>query len=429
VDKLLIEGGATLNGQIKISGSKNAALPILAASLLLEGSVSLGNVPSLRDVTTMIVLLSAMGARFLVDDAMNIEVDTRSVTHYRAAYNLVKTMRASILVLGPLVARYGYAEVSMPGGCAIGSRPINLHIDALKKMGVSLTIEKGYVKASCDGRLRGAEIIFDKVSVTGTENILMAAVLAEGITTIKNAALEPEVTDLANFLNKAGASVSGIGTRTLVIEGVARLTGDFHFDIIPDRIEAGTFLIAAAMTKGVIRIDSIYHEMLRCVLDKLKETGAVIEEGDSWITLDMQGRRPKAVSIETAPYPGFPTDLQAQWVALNAVADGVSSVTERLFENRFMHIQEMQRMGADFTLDRNVVQIVGQPRLVAAPVMATDLRASASLVLAALVAEGVTRVDRIYHIDRGYERIEEKLGLLGVEGIRRVTEHHDVVEE
>lgn len=425
MDKLLIEGGATLNGCIRVSGSKNAALPILAGCLLIDGPVSLGNVPSLRDVTTMIVLLSAMGARFLVDDKMHIEVDARALTNHRAAYNLVKTMRASILVLGPLVARYGHAEVSMPGGCAIGSRPINFHIDGLKKMGVDLVIENGYVKASSEGRLKGADITFDKVSVTGTENIMMAAVLADGITTIHNAAIEPEVTDLANFLNQSGAKITGVGTRTLHIEGVVRLSGDFHYDIIPDRIEAGTFLIGAAMTRGSVRLEGVHCGVMHCVLDHLRASGAEVTEGPTWVSLDMKGQRPKAVSLSTAPYPGFPTDLQAQWVALNAVSEGQATVEETLFENRFMHVYEMQRMDANLSLNKNIVEITGKESLSAASVMATDLRASASLVLAALVAEGVTQVHQICHIDRGYERIEEKLGLLGVEGVRRVTKHHD----
>lgn len=419
MDKLIIKGGAALNGEIRISGAKNAALPILAATTLSEAPVSIGNVPHLHDITTTMELLGRMGIRLVVDEKMNVEVDSSYITNYDAPYELVRTMRASILVLGPLLARFGEAHVSLPGGCAIGSRPVDIHLTGLEKMGASIQVENGYIHARCK-RLKGCRLVLDKITVTGTENLLMAAALAEGTTIIENAAKEPEVNDLAYFLNKMGAKIKGIGTDILEIEGVEKLgVNSIHYDIMPDRIESGTYLVAAAISRGRIKLKNTCPDALDAVLDKLREAGAEINTGDDWIELDMYGKRPKAVSVRTAPYPAFPTDMQAQFTALNSVAEGVSIITETVFENRFMHVQEMQRMGANIRLESNTAICKGVEQLTAAPVMATDLRASASLVIAALVAEGETLVDRIYHIDRGYDHIEEKLSQLGAT-IRRV---------
>ena len=417
MDKLVIVGARPLEGETRISGAKNATLPILAACLLADGDCLVRNVPHLHDVTTSIALLSGMGVRVTLADGMGVEVDARGVDNVHAPYELVKTMRASILVLGPLLARFGQAEVSLPGGCAIGSRPVNLHIDGLAAMGADIRVENGYIRASA-GRLRGARIVLDTVTVTGTENLMMAAALAEGTTVIENAAREPEVVDLACFLNAMGARVQGAGTDTLVIEGVPRLHGA-EYEVMPDRIETGTYLIAGAITGGRVTLKNVRHGTLDAVLAKLEEAGAELEQGEQSITLDMRGRRPRAVDIRTAPYPAFPTDMQAQFMALNAVAQGASTMIETVFENRYMHVQELERMGADIRVQGSVAVVRGVERLTGAPVMATDLRASAGLVLGALVAEGETEVDRIYHIDRGYECIEEKLGQLGA-CIRRV---------
>ncbi|MBI2381555.1 MAG: UDP-N-acetylglucosamine 1-carboxyvinyltransferase [Gammaproteobacteria bacterium] len=418
MDKLLITGGIPLNGEIRISGAKNAALPIVMATLLADGPVSVGNVPHLNDVTTTMELLGRMGVSLTIDEKLNVEVDPTTIKNFDAPYELVKTMRASILVLGPLLARYGRADVSLPGGCAIGARPVNLHIHGLQAMGADIKVENGYIRGRVDGRLKGAHIFMDMVSVTGTENLMMAATLAKGTTIIENAAREPEVVDLANCLNAWGARVSGAGTATLTIEGVERLDGGHH-RVMPDRIETGTYLVAAAITGGRIKLKDTQADILEAVLLKLEEAGAHIGIGQDWIELDMKGNRPKAVNLRTAPYPAFPTDMQAQFVALNAIAEGTSTITETIFENRFMHALEMQRMGADIKLEGNTAIITGVPKLTGCQVMATDLRASASLVLAGLAAEGETLIDRIYHIDRGYETIEEKLLLLGSR-IRRV---------
>jgi UDP-N-acetylglucosamine 1-carboxyvinyltransferase len=418
MDKLLIEGGRQLTGDVTMSGAKNAALPILAATLLATEPVTIRNVPHLKDVTTMLSLLQIMGAEATVDDRMNVEIDASTVDRLEAPYELVKTMRASILVLGPLLARFGSASVSLPGGCAIGARPVNLHVAGLRAMGADVTVEKGFIKARAT-RLKGAHIVFDTVTVTGTENLLMAAALADGETVLENAAREPEVTDLANFLTSMGASIEGIGSSTLVIQGVERL-GGAHYSVLPDRIETGTYLVAAAMTGSQLRVLKTAPETLEAVLIKLKEAGAVLQTGPDWIEIDMRGRRPRAVDVRTAPHPAFPTDMQAQFCALNAVADGVGTITETIFENRFQHVLEMQRMGAQIRLEGNTAICTGIEQLTAAPVMATDLRASAGLVLAGLAAQGQTLVDRIYHVDRGYERIEEKLGQLGAD-IRRVS--------
>ena len=419
MDKLLITGGEPLNGELRISGAKNAALPILAAALLSEHPVSIGNIPHLHDITTTLELLGQMGIGLMVDEKMNIEIDSSTISKYEAPYELVKTMRASILVLGPLLARFGEAHVSLPGGCAIGTRPVDIHIDSLIKMGADIQVEAGYIHAKTK-RLKGCRLVLDKITVTGTENILMAATLAEGVTLIENAAKEPEVSDLAHFLNKMGAKISGIGTDILKVEGVEKLgIPDLHYDILPDRIETGTYLVAGAISRGRVKLKNTDPNTLDAVLVKLREAGAEINTGDNWIELDMHGKRPKAVSVRTAPYPAFPTDMQAQFTALNSVAEGVGLITETVFENRFMHVQEMQRMAAQIKLESNTAIITGINRLTAAPVMATDLRASASLVLAGLVADGETLVDRIYHIDRGYDHIEEKLTQLGA-NIRRV---------
>ncbi len=417
MDKLIITGGAPLRGEIRISGAKNAVLPILAATLLADTPVTLSNVPHLHDVTTTMELLGRMGVELSVDERMNIEVDPRGIKTFVAPYDLVKTMRASILVLGPLVARYGAADVSLPGGCAIGSRPVNLHVKGLQALGADISVENGYIKARAK-RLKGARLVMDMVTVTGTENLLMAAALADGESVIENAAREPEVVDLANFINKMGGRIEGAGTDTIHVQGVEHLTGS-DYRIMPDRIEAGTYLVAAAITRGYIKLKNTRADIMDAVLQSLREAGARITIGEDWIELDMEGRRPQAVNIRTAPYPAFPTDMQAQFTALNAVAEGVGTLTETVFENRFMHVQEMQRMGADIRVEGNTAITRGVPRLTAAPVMATDLRASASLEIAGLVAEGDTLVDRIYHIDRGYECIEEKLTQLGAK-IRRV---------
>lgn len=401
-----------------MSGAKNAALPILAGTLLAEELVILRNVPHLNDVTTMLSLLQVLGVNVTVSDQLTIEISAGDVQGRQAPYELVKTMRASILVLGPLLARFGEADVSMPGGCAIGARPVNLHVAGLQAMGAEVTVEDGFIKARAE-RLRGTHIVFDLVTVTGTENLLMAAVLADGETVLDNAAREPEVADLAEFLIGLGAKIEGVGSSSIVIQGVERLGGTHH-SVLPDRIETGTYLVAAAMTGGRIRVTESAPETLEAVLIKLQEAGAKVETGDDWIDIDMQGRRPQAVDIRTAPYPGFPTDMQAQFCAMNAIADGVGTITETIFENRFQHVLEMQRMGAQIKLEGNTAICSGVEQLNAAPVMATDLRASAGLVLAGLAAKGDTLVDRIYHLDRGYERIEEKLGQLGA-SIRRVV--------
>ena len=419
MDKLLIEGSAPLAGDVRISGAKNAVLPILSATLLGSSTSSITNVPHLNDVTTTMSLLARMGCQLTMGDNMRVDVDPTTINDYTAAYELVRTMRASILVLGPLVARYGQAEVSLPGGCAIGARPVNLHIEGLRALGAEISIDGGYIRARA-GRLQGARIAFDLVTVTGTENLLMAATLAKGTTVLENAAREPEVVDLANYLIAMGAKIEGAGTSTITVEGVDQLNGcEYH--VVPDRIETGTFLVGAAITRGKIKVRDTVPGNMTAVLDKLAECGADITVGDHWIELDMHGQRPRSVSITTAPYPDFPTDMQAQFCVLNSVASGTAKVTETVFENRFMHVNELQRMGADMTVDGNAVTIRGVERLRGAPVMATDLRASASLILAALVADGETTVRRVYHIDRGYERIEEKFHLLGAD-IRRAPD-------
>ena len=418
MNKLIIRGGIPLSGEVRISGSKNAVLPILAGTLLANSPVIIRNVPHLHDVTTTMELLGRMGVSLTIGEKMSIEVDPTTLENTFAPYELVKTMRASILVLGPLVARFGQADVSLPGGCAIGARPVNLHIDGLRAMGADVSVENGYIRARAD-RLRGAHLMLELVTVTGTENLMMAATLAEGETIIENAAREPEVTDLAEFLNSMGAKISGAGTDTIRIVGVERLGGT-SYRVLPDRIETGTYLVAAAITGGRILCRDTRPDLLDAVLGKLREAGARIEVGPDWVSLDMEGRRPRAVDVHTAPYPAFPTDMQAQFCALNSIADGVGTITENVFENRFMHISEMQRMGADIHLEGHIAVCRGVERLTGAPVMATDLRASASLVLAGLVAEGDTLVDRIYHIDRGYDNIEEKMSTLGA-SIRRVS--------
>lgn len=419
MDKLVIHGGQQLNGEIRIAGAKNSALPIIAATLLTPDVVTVGNLPHLYDITTMLELLGCMGIESVVGEKMNVEIDSSKIKRFSAPYELVKTMRASILVLGPMLSHYGQAEVALPGGCAIGSRPVNLHLAALKKMGASIKVEDGYIKASTRGkRLKGAHILMDIVTVTGTENVMMAAALADGQTIIENAAREPEVVDLAHCLRAMGADISGEGTGTITINGVERLNG-CEYAVMPDRIETGTYLIAAAATRGRIKVKDTRPNILEAVLSKLEEAGADIQLGENWISLDMHGERPRAVSLTTAPYPAFPTDMQAQFTALNAVSDGSGSITETVFENRFMHVHEMNRMGADLQVEGNTVIFRGVPALKGAPVMATDLRASASLIIAGLVSENETIVDRIYHIDRGYECIEEKLQLLGAK-IRRL---------
>ncbi|GAD63231.1 UDP-N-acetylglucosamine 1-carboxyvinyltransferase [Aquipseudomonas alcaligenes] len=419
MDKLIITGGIRLDGEIRISGAKNSALPILAATLLADTPVTVCNLPHLHDITTMIELFGRMGVQPIIDEKLSVEVDASTIKTLVAPYELVKTMRASILVLGPMVARFGEAEVALPGGCAIGSRPVNLHIRGLEAMGAKIDVEGGYIKAKApEGGLRGAHFFFDIVSVTGTENIMMAAALAKGRTVLENAAREPEVVDLANFINAMGGKVSGAGTDTIVIDGVERLGGG-RYSVMPDRIETGTYLVAAAATGGRVKLKDTDPTILEAVLAKLQEAGAEITTGPDWIELDMKGKRPKAVNVRTAPYPAFPTDMQAQFISLNAIAEGTGTVIETVFENRFMHVYEMNRMGAQILVEGNTAIVTGVPALKGAPVMATDLRASASLVIAALVAEGETLIDRIYHIDRGYECIEEKLQLLGAK-IRRV---------
>jgi len=417
LDKLIIKGGARLQGEIRMSGAKNAVLPIMAATLLADSPVVVRNVPHLHDVTTTMELLGRMGVQLMLNENMDIEVDVRPIKSLYAPYELVRTMRSSILVLGPMLSRFGRADVSLPGGCAIGSRPVNLHIKGLQAMGASIEVENGYIKARAS-RLRGARLVMDMVTVTGTENLMMAACLAEGTTLIENAAREPEVTDLANCLNQMGARVSGAGTDTIEIEGVDSLRGT-EYRVLPDRIETGSYLVAAAMTGGHVKLKDTCPSIMDAVLQTLREAGAEVTAGEDWIELDMRGRRPQAVQVHTAPYPAFPTDMQAQFTALNAIAEGTGTITETVFENRFMHVLEMQRMGAKIQLEGNTAISTGVPHLTGAPVMATDLRASASLVLAGLVAKGETTVDRIYHIDRGYERIEEKLAQLGAD-IRRV---------
>ncbi|MFP1682402.1 UDP-N-acetylglucosamine 1-carboxyvinyltransferase [Alloalcanivorax sp. C16-1] len=418
MDKLIITGGKRLDGEIRISGSKNSSLPILAATLLASEPVTVGNLPHLQDVTTLIELLGRMGVQLVIDDRLNVEVDASRIEDFVAPYDLVKTMRASILVLGPLLAHFGRASVSLPGGCAIGSRPVDIHLRGLEAMGADIEVTNGYVHASVDGRLKGARIVMDTVTVTGTENLMMAAALADGTTILENAAREPEVVDLANFINAMGGKVRDAGKDTIVVEGVAKL-GGCHHEVISDRIETGTYLIAAAITGGRIKCKDTDPTLLDAVLQKLEEAGARIETGDDWISLDMEGRRPKAVSLRTAPYPAMPTDMQAQFMALNIIAEGTGTIVETVFENRFMHVQEMNRMGADIEVQGNTAICRGVESLTGAPVMATDLRASASLVIAGLAASGDTTVDRIYHIDRGYECIEEKLQSLGAI-IRRV---------
>ena len=417
MDRLIITGGRPLNGEIRISGAKNAALPIIVSTLLSDEPVTVRNIPHLNDITTTMELLGRMGVSITMGEKMDVEVDSSTISNFAAPYELVKTMRASILVLGPLLARYGQAEVSLPGGCAIGSRPVNLHIYGLEQMGADISVEGGYIKAKSK-RLHGAKLVMDLVTVTGTENLMMAATLADGRTIIENAAREPEVVDLANCLNSMGARVSGAGSDVIIIDGVERLGGT-TYSVLPDRIETGTYLVAAAITGGNVKLKNTSPGHCDAITAKLEEAGARIEFGDDWISLDMQGRPPEAVDIRTAPYPAFPTDMQAQFCALNAVAKGTGIITETVFENRFMHIQELQRMGAELALKGNSVVCNGVEKLTGAPVMATDLRASASLVLAGLVANGDTVVDRIYHIDRGYECIEEKLQQLGAQ-IRRV---------
>ncbi|HJS89131.1 MAG TPA: UDP-N-acetylglucosamine 1-carboxyvinyltransferase [Steroidobacteraceae bacterium] len=417
MDKLQIQGGVPLQGEVRISGAKNATLPILSGALLADGPVVVGNVPHLKDVTTTVELLGGMGATVTVDERMRIEVDPTTVRDCFAPYELVKTMRASILVLGPLVARHGRADVSLPGGCAIGARPVNIHVAGLQALGADITIDGGYIRARAE-RLRGTRLVLDTVTVTGTENLMMAATLAEGETVIENAAREPEVVDLAQFLIAMGARIRGAGTDKIVVEGVERLRGT-SYEVLPDRIESGTYLVAGAITRGNVRIKNTRPDHLDAVLAKLQEAGAKVGVGESWVEVDMRGRRPRAVDVRTAPYPAFPTDMQAQFAALNTVAEGVGTIIETIFENRFMHMLEMRRLGAEIRLEGNTAIIRGVDRLTAAPVMATDLRASASLVLAGLVAEGRTEVERIYHIDRGYEAIEEKLAQLGAQ-IKRV---------
>lgn len=415
MDQLIINGGKPLHGDVIISGAKNAALPIMAATLLANDHVTIANVPHLKDVTTMMELLGQLGAKLVVDEKMNVQVDANHVNDLVAPYDLVKTMRASILVLGPMLARFGEAEVSLPGGCAIGTRPIDLHLKALKSMGADITINNGYVKAVCkQGRLQGRPLVFDTVTVTGTENIMMAAALAQGKTILKNAAREPEVVDLANFLIQMGAKITGAGTHTIEIEGVEALGGG-SYSVMPDRIEAGTYLAAGALTRGHVTVRKVRPDNLLSMLCKFEEAGAHITMGEDWVSLDTLGLRPEAVNISTAPYPGFPTDMQAQFMAMNAIAQGSSSVIETIFENRFMHVPELQRMGAKIQSNGNTAMITGVEKLTGATVMATDLRASASLILAGLAAEGETTVERIYHVDRGYDRIEEKLSLLGAD--------------
>jgi len=417
MQKIIVSGGARLEGEVRISGAKNAVLPILCATLLADGPVRITNVPRLHDVLTTAKLLAGLGAGVVHDgDAMT--VDPRSVDSHVAPYELVKTMRASVLVLGPLLARHCDAEVSLPGGCAIGSRPVDLHIKGLQALGAEIVVEHGFIKGRCNGRLKGARHVFELVSVGATENVLMAAALAEGTTVLENAAMEPEIVDLADCLVSMGARISGAGTSKIVIDGVERLSGCEHA-VVADRIETGTFLVAAAMTGGRVTATHARPDTLDAVLDKLRESGAGISVDGDRITLDMQGRRPRAVNITTAPHPAFPTDMQAQFMAMDCMAEGVGVINETIFENRFMHVNELLRLGADIRVDGHTAVVRGVEKLGGAPVMATDLRASASLILAGLVADGETVIDRIYHLDRGYENIEAKLSALGA-SIRRV---------
>ncbi len=417
MDKLIATGGGPLKGEIRISGAKNAALPVIIASLLTEEPLTISNIPHLHDITTTMELLGQLGVKLQINEKLAIEADASEVHSVIAPYELVRTMRASILVLGPLLARFGKAEVSLPGGCAIGSRPVNLHIKGLEALGAEIVIDGGYIKARAK-RLTGARIFLDMISVTGTENLMMAATLAEGITVIENAAREPEVIDLANCLNAMGAKITGAGSDEIMIEGMEKLHGAQH-RVIPDRIEAGTFLVAAAVSGGEIKIKDVIPKHIEAVLEKLREAGTEISHGDDWVFLKTKETRLKSVNIRTAPYPAFPTDMQAQFVLLNSIAQGTATVIETVFENRFMHVHELRRMGANIELDGNTAVIQGIPQLHGAPVMATDLRASACLVLAGLVAQGETLIDRIYHIDRGYDCIEEKLSQIGA-SIRRV---------
>lgn len=410
MEKLLIKGGRRLSGEINCSGAKNAALPMIAATILSDDDITLRNLPYLQDITTMFELMGSMGSKITLDESMNFILSSATIHDTEARYELVKTMRASILVLGPLVAKFGNAKIALPGGCAIGSRPVNFHLEALKKLGASIELKNGYIEASAK-RLKGASINFEGITVTGTENIMMAASLAEGRTVLTNVAMEPEIEDLAELLNAMGAQIKGAGTKEIIIDGVESLKGT-SFDIPADRIEAGTYLVAAAVTGGDVKINGITPSRLLSVIDSLKSAGALVNSGDNFIKISMTGK-PKPVNIETAPFPGFPTDMQAQFSVLNAISDGNSYINETVFENRFMHVQELNRMGCDISISGNHANIVGVSRLSGAPVMATDLRASASLILAGLCADGETIVDRIYHIDRGYERIEEKLNYLG----------------
>lgn len=418
MDKLIIHGNIPLKGEIRIAGAKNAALPILAACLLSTGPVKLSNIPHLHDVTTMVNLLAQMGVKVTLDEKGSIEIDAHTLTSYHAPYELVRTMRASVLVLGPLLSRFHEAQVSLPGGCAIGTRPVDQHLKGMEAMGATIRVENGYIKAEAKNGLKGTTIVMDIVTVTGTENIMMAAALAKGETIIKNAAREPEVEDLAHFLNALGANIKGAGTSTIVIEGVKELKGG-HYHVLPDRIESGTYLTAAAITRGKIKLKNTRPELLEAILLKLEEAGASIDTTPDTISLDMKGNRPRAINVSTAPYPAFPTDMQAQFMALNTIAEGTGIITETVFENRFMHVQELLRMGAKISLKGNTAICTGIEHLQGAPTMATDLRASASLVLAGLAAHGETTVDRIYHIDRGYDCIEEKLSQLGAK-IHRV---------
>ncbi len=412
-----IEGGTPLEGDVVISGAKNAVLPLQAAALLADGKMTIRNVPRLKDVHTLAKLIEGMGVNVKIDKDNNITTDTSTIKNQIAPYELVRTMRASILVLGPLVARYGYAEVSLPGGCAIGSRPVNIHLTGLEAMGVEITVDEGFIRAKAD-HLTGATIVMEAVTVTGTENLLMAAVLAEGETVLENAAREPEVVDLANCLNEMGAKISGAGTNTITVQGVKKLKG-IDYSVLPDRIETGTYLAAAAITGGKIKCVNAAPDTLDAVIQKFKESGASVEVGDDWIELDMRGRKLKAVDIRTEPHPAFPTDMQAQFMAMNCVSEGIGVVVETIFENRMMHVAELMRMGANIRLEGNTAIVAGMPSLRGAPVMATDLRASACLILAGLAAKGITMVDRIYHTDRGYEKIEDKLSAVGAK-IKRI---------
>ncbi|ALH94264.1 UDP-N-acetylglucosamine 1-carboxyvinyltransferase [Acinetobacter equi] len=418
MDKFLIQGGVKLEGEVRISGAKNAALPLLAAMILADSPITLTNVPNLKDVNTLVKLIAGLGVE-ITYEGDTVKADISTLDNQFAPYELVKTMRASILVLGPLLARYGSAKVSLPGGCAIGSRPVDQHLKALEALGAEIEVEAGYVHAKVDGRLKGGEVIFDMVTVGGTENILMAAVLADGVTTIRNAAREPEITDLAQMLIKMGAKIEGLDTDTLVVTGVESLHG-CEYAVVADRIETGSYLAAAAITGGKIKTTNTDPNLLESVLDKFEEMGAEVTRGDDWIELDMMGKRPKAVSFRTLPHPDFPTDMQAQLMAVNAIGRGFATISETIFENRFMHVPELARMGANIQVEGNDAVVTGVDKLSAAPVMATDLRASFSLVLAALAAEGETMIDRIYHIDRGYEDIEAKLQGLGAK-IKRVS--------